>query len=173
MRKTVRLFSAVGPTERLGQAIAGLPPDVRHTLAQVAVRTDLPLIEGSWQDDSGGCLVANAVACAGVATAGERTLDLRMLDAFPQMSSRDLSTLIVAWDQAAPQAGAVTDADLRELLRAALRWADVPVSQTASPGPPPHDVGVERSSAARRQPPALVGSSPSVTVASRSSPSRM
>lgn len=127
MRKTVRLFSAVGPTERLGRAIASLPPGVRATLRTVAGRGDLPLVAGSWHGDDSGCLVANAVACAAVDDVddSERTLDLRMLDAFPEMSSRDLNLLIVAWDEAAAQAAAEGDGDLRALLRAALCWAGV------------------------------------------------
>ncbi|HSK95877.1 MAG TPA: hypothetical protein VK891_04590, partial [Euzebyales bacterium] len=115
MRRTVRLFAAVGPVERLGRAIADMPTSVQRTLAQVACRTDLSLASGSWQDDSGGCLVANAVACVGDPT-DRRTLDLRMLDAFPQMSSRDLNHLIVAWDEAAAQADVVDDVGLRVLL---------------------------------------------------------
>jgi hypothetical protein len=121
------LFSAVGPAERLGRAIASLPPGVQSTLGTVATRDDLPLIAGSWHGDDSGCLVANAVACAAVDAVDEteRTLDLRMLDAFPEMSSRDLNLLIVAWDEAAAQAAADADVDLRALLRAALCWAGV------------------------------------------------
>lgn len=127
MRKTVRLLSAVGPTERLGRTIASLPPGVRATLATVAARADLPLVAGSWHGDDSGCLVANAVACAAAGEVDEddRTLDLRMLDAFPEMSSRDLNLLIVAWDEAAAQAAVADDGGLRALLRAALRWAGV------------------------------------------------
>ena len=127
MRKTVRLFAAVGPAERLGRAIAGVPGPVQRTLAEVATRHDLPLASGSWQDGDGGCLVANAVACVG-GTDKERTLDLRMLDAFPEMSSRDLNGLIVAWDEAAAQAEATHDEQLRALLRQGLAWAGVPVT---------------------------------------------
>jgi hypothetical protein len=125
MRRTVRLFAAVGPVERLGRAIATMPAPVQRTLAQVARRTDLRLASGSWQDDGGGCLVANAVACVGDPT-DRRTLDLRMLEAFPQMSSRDLNTLIVAWDEAAAQANVTDDEGLRALLHAGLVWARVP-----------------------------------------------
>jgi hypothetical protein len=150
MRKTVRLFSAVGPAERLGRAIVDLPPSVQRTLADVADRSDLPLVAGSWRDDDAGCLVANAVAC--LATPAEdvdsgdtdgstpqRTLDLRMLDAFPQMSSRDLNLLICAWDEAAAQAGATDDDDLRALLRSGLAWAAVVGGNVAAP--PPGGIG--------------------------------
>jgi hypothetical protein len=126
MRKTVRVFAAVGPAERLGRTIAAMPGPVQRTLAEVALRTDLPLVSGSWEDGSGGCLVANAVACVGDA-GDRRTLDLRMLDAFPQMSSRDLNTLIVAWDEAAAQARATDEAALRALLRQGLARAGVPL----------------------------------------------
>jgi hypothetical protein len=150
MRKTVRLLSAVGPAERLGRAIADLPPDVQHTLADVADRTDLPLVAGSWRDDHAGCLVANAVACVATparAALGddvdgslpERTLDLRMLDAFPEMSSRDLNLLICTWDEAAAQGDATTDDDLRALLRSGLAWAGVASRHAAAP--PPGGVG--------------------------------
>lgn len=135
MRRTVRLLSAVGPAERLGRTIAGLPDGVRRTLVDVATRDDLPLVAGSWQDDGSGCLVANAVACVARADDGDkpdRTLDLRMLDAFPQMSSRDLNLLIVSWDEAAAQATAATDGDLRALLWSALVWAGVDIA-----APPP------------------------------------
>ncbi|MBW3604141.1 MAG: hypothetical protein KY460_04355 [Actinobacteria bacterium] len=138
MRKTVRLLSAVGPVERLGRSIVTLPPPVQQTLAQVADREDLPLVAGSWHDDGSGCLVANALACLALARGGsdrvgvrgdddrvDRTLDLRMLDAFPQLSSRDMNLLIVAWDEAAAQAAARTDVALRALLRAGLAWAGV------------------------------------------------
>jgi hypothetical protein len=136
MRKTVRLFSALGPTERLGRAIAALPVGVQRTLREVAGRRDLALAAGSWRDDDGGCLVANAVACLGATTDEERTLDLRMLDAFPQMSSRDLNLLIVAWDEAATQAAASSDDDLRSLLSSGLAWAGVDMA-----APPPGGVG--------------------------------
>jgi hypothetical protein len=143
MRKTVRLFSAVGPAERLGRAIAALPTGVQRTLVEVADREDLSLTAGSWQGDDSGCLVANAVACVGGADVGGqgrspdgargvRTLDLRMLDAFPQLSSRDMNLLIVAWDEAAAQVTATTDGELRALLRAGLAWAGVERS-----APPP------------------------------------
>jgi hypothetical protein len=142
MRKTVRLFSAIGPAERLGRAIVALPPPVQRTLVDVADRTDLPLVAGSWREAGGGCLVANAVACVAVsdphggtaddvAADRERTLDLRMLDAFPQMSSRDLNLLICAWDEAAAQVAATRDDELRTLLRTGLAWAGVEMA--ASP----------------------------------------
>jgi hypothetical protein len=126
MRRTVRLFAAVGPADRLGRAIAAMPGPVQRTLAEVACRTDLQLASGSWQEDGGGCLVTNAVACVGDPN-DRRTLDLRMLDAFPQMSSRDLNHLIVAWDEAAAQADVVDDVGLRVLLHRGLAWAGVAV----------------------------------------------
>jgi hypothetical protein len=145
MRKTVRLLSAVGPTERLGRAIATLPPGVRRTLAAVAARDDLPLVAGSWHGDDSGCLVANAVACAaGEVDEAQRTLDLRMLDAFPELSSRDLNLLIVAWDEAAAQDGATDDADLRRLLRAALRWAGVAADAEGMTATAADDAGLRR-----------------------------
>jgi hypothetical protein len=149
MRRTVRLFAAVGPVERLGRAIAAIPAPVQRTLAQVARRTDLRLASGSWEDGSGGCLVANAVACVGDPT-DRRTLDLRMLDAFPQMSSRDLNTLIVAWDEAAAQADVDDDAGLRALLHAGLLWAEVPVADpdpVVDPDPANLDPGGDPASA--------------------------
>jgi len=157
MRRTVRVFAAVGPAERLGTAIASLPAPVRRTLAQVAHRTDLRLVAGSWEDGGGGCLVANAVACVGLThdprTPDPRTLDLRMLDAFPQMSSRDLNTLIVAWDEATAQARATDDPAMRELLRSGLAWAGEPLSSqdppavpgqgSLAPAPPDDDAGAD------------------------------
>jgi hypothetical protein len=142
MRKTVRVFAAVGPAERLGRAIAAMPGGVQRTLAEVALRTDMSLVSGSWEDGSGGCLVANAVACVGH-TDDRRTLDLRMLDAFPQMSSRDLNTLIVAWDEAAAQAGATDEAALRALLCQGLSWADVPMTAPTRAAPAPSGLGRE------------------------------
>jgi hypothetical protein len=151
MRKTVRLLSAVGPAERLGRAIVDLPPDVRDTLVEVADRADLSLVAGSWRDDEAGCLVANAVACIAPQVLGaghdavdgraqDRTLDLRMLDAFPQMSSRDLNLLICAWDEAATQADATSDGELRLLLRGGLAWAAVRCDDHAAV-PPPGGIG--------------------------------
>lgn len=148
MRKTVRLFSAIGPAERLGRAVATLPPPVQRTLVEVARREDLPLVAGSWTGDDSGCLVANAVACLGTAgqgrgghdpSAGDRTLDLRMLDAFPELSSRDLNMLIVAWDESAAQAAATTDTQLRALLWSGLAWAGLD-----SAAPPPGGDGAAR-----------------------------
>jgi len=152
MRKTVRLFSAVGPAERLGRAIVDLPADVQDTLVEVADRTDLSLVAGSWRDDEAGCLVANAVACVAPQVGGadhdavdgcaqERTLDLRMLDAFPRMSSRDLNLLICAWDEAAAQAGATSDGELRWLLRSGLAWAGIRCDDHAAVPPPGGIIG--------------------------------
>ena len=124
MRKTVRLFSQVGPEERLANAIGGLPVSARRALADVADREDLPLVAGTWGTDSGGCLVANVVRAVGTpAEDPELTLDVRVLDLFPEMSSRDLNQLIVAWDEAAAQEGRGGDPALRRLLRGALARA--------------------------------------------------
>ena len=109
----------IAPAERLARAIAPLPPAARDALGRVAERSDLPLVAGSWEDGSAGCLVANVLAEQGAASE-EATLDLRILEAFPELSSRQLNRLIVAWDEAAAEAGASTDADLRSLLRTAL-----------------------------------------------------
>jgi hypothetical protein len=141
MRKTVRLFSEQGPQQRLAQAIGSLPVSVQQALADVADRTDLPLVAGSWQVGGSGCLVANVVtslASRGGAAAAppagddtgavgdaDTTLDIRILDLMPEMSSRDLNRMIVAWDTAADQDGAVGDAELRGLLRGALVRAGV------------------------------------------------
>lgn len=132
MRRTVRVFSSTGPTQRLAEAIAGLPPEVRRSLAEVAERRDLPLVAGSWRDGDSGCLVANVVATLGAGPerashggAAAPTLDLQMLDLVPQMSSRDLNGLIVAWDEAADLCAASDDASLRTLLRDALTMAGV------------------------------------------------
>lgn len=152
MRRTVRVFAAVGPAQRLGTAIASMPAPVRHTLADVADRADLRLTAGSWEDGRGGCLVANAVACVDAAGDGPGdhpgTLDLRMLDAFPQMSSRDLNTLIVAWDEATAQAGATDDASMRALLHKGLAWAGVPLPEPAAPAPSGDDAGAAAEAAA-------------------------
>ncbi len=133
MRKTVRLFSETGPEERLGNAIAQLPASARRALAQVADREDLPLVAGSWATDSGGCLVANVVrSLSGDApTDSDLTLDLRVLELLPELSSRDLNRLIVAWDEAAAQEGRSGDGALRRLLRGALARAGEP----AEPAP--------------------------------------
>ena len=136
MRKTQRLFSQVGPEERVAQAIATLPVAARRALADVADREDLPLVAGSWAEDDGGCLVANVVRLGGRDAADdERTLDIRVLDLFPEMSSRDLNRLIVAWDEAALQEGKDNDGALRRLLRGALARAGVPVPSAADGGP--------------------------------------
>lgn len=130
MRRTVRLFSEQGPEQRLAAAIAGLPASAQRALVDVAGREDLPLVAGSWSEDGSGCLVANVVALRGGvdgAEAGDTTLDLRILDLFPELSSRDLNQLIVAWDTAAEQDGAADDVALRRLLRGALVRAGVDV----------------------------------------------
>ncbi len=154
MRKMVRLFSEVGPEERLGNAIAQLPPSARRALAEVADREDLPLVAGSWATDSGGCLVANVVrSLAGTAPADDDvTLDLRVLELLPELSSRDLNHLIVAWDEAAAQEGRSGDAALRRLLRGALARA----------GEPMGDVGLRPGAA---QPGAELGATPAVSAA--------
>lgn len=141
MRKTTRLFSQVGPEERVAQAIAELPPSAQRALADVADREDMPLVAGSWANDDAGCLVANVVRMAG-ADAGrkDRTLDLRVLDLFPEMSSRDLNRLIVAWDEAALQEGRNGDPALRRLLRGALARAGVAGAGAVTP----HDVEAAR-----------------------------
>ena len=129
MRRSVRALSDTSPSQRLAATIAELPPVVGTHLVAVASRTDLPLAAGSWRDGDSGCLVANVVATVtgpqadaprSEVDADGRTLDLQVLDAVPQMSSRDLNALVVAWDEAADAARATDDAALRELLRAAL-----------------------------------------------------
>ena len=125
MRKTNRLFSQIGPEERVAQAIASLPPAAQRALAEAADREDLPLVAGSWADHDAGCLVANVVRLADDRGSEQETLDLRVLDLFPEMSSRDLNLLIVAWDEAALQEGKTNDAALRRLLRGALARAGV------------------------------------------------
>ena len=126
MRKTVRLFSEVGPEERLSRAISTLPRSAQVALLNVADREDLPLVAGTWSHDAGGCLVANVVRTASDHSDDrDRTLDLRVLDLFPEVSSRDLNHLIVAWDEAAMQEGRNGDAALRRLLRGALARAGV------------------------------------------------
>ncbi len=111
--------ASIAPADRLARAIAPLPIAARDALARVAERTDLPLVSGSWHDGSAGCLVANVLA-EHDPTSADATLDVRMLDAFPELSSRDLNRLIVAWDEAAAEADASGDAELRALLLAAL-----------------------------------------------------
>lgn len=136
MRKTVRLFSEVGPEERLGRAIALAPPSAQRALAGVADREDLPLVSGSWESGGGGCLVANVVRTMSSTDDGSAgaTLDLRVLDLLPELSSRDLNRLIVAWDEAAEQEGRRSDAALRRLLRGALAWAGVRPTPTGDAG---------------------------------------
>jgi hypothetical protein len=134
MRRAVRLFSELGPEQRLGGVIAGLPPSARAALATVADREDLPLVAGCWTGPTeqtghartGGCLVANAVRALDLhAEHTADTLDLRILRLLPELSSRDLNALIVAWDEAAEQEGRDGDAALRRLLRGALARAGV------------------------------------------------
>ena len=129
MRKTVRLNAYVGPEQRLADAIGTLPGPAQQALVTIAGRTDLPLVAGSWEGGGGGCLVANVVQAldedAPARTAGAETFDLRVLDLLPEMSSRDLNNLIVAWDEAADQDGRADDATLRRLLRGALIRAGV------------------------------------------------
>ncbi len=132
MRKTVRLFSEVGPEERLGAAVADLPRSAQQALVVVADREDLPLVAGSWQDGASGCLVANVLRAYGDVGDRETTLDLRILDLLPELSSRDLNRIIVAWDEAAAQEGRSSDAALRRLLRGALARAGVEVGGTTA-----------------------------------------
>lgn len=120
VRATVRRLSQVGPEERLANAIRGLPPSARRALRDVADREDLPLVAGDWGDAGGGCLVANVVRASAVADDRELTLDLQVLELFPELSSRDLNQLIVAWDEAALEEGRNGDPALRRLLRGAL-----------------------------------------------------
>lgn len=127
MRKTVRLHATVGPEERLAGAIGGLPRGAQRALVQIADREDLPLVAGSWEADQGGCLVANVVrALDGDVTPERQTFDLRVLDLLPELSSKDLNDLIVAWDEAGAQEGRSGDPALRRLLRGALVKAGVP-----------------------------------------------
>ena len=124
----MRLLSEIGPEARLGEAIAGLPHSARAALADVADREDLPLVAGTWRSGDSGCLVANVVATRTNPEDDppvEETLDLRILRLLPELSSRDLNRLIVAWDEAAEQEGRTSDAALRRLLRGALAWASV------------------------------------------------
>ena len=145
MRKTVRALSEQGPQERLARAIAGLPAPAQRALCTVAAREDLPLVAGTWTSRDGGCLVANVVAAlsAGASPAAEdepvtpdlSTLDLRVLDLIPELGSRDLNRLIVAWDEAAMQKGRVGDAALRGLLRTALRRAGLAGAEAPAADP--------------------------------------
>lgn len=123
-------MAEVGPEQRLAEAVGQLPAAARGALAEVADREDLPLVAGSWEDGDAGCLVANVLRVTGAAQDGPPTLDLRILQAFPELSSRDLNRLIVAWDEAALQEGRPNDAALRRLLRGALARAGAPVTAT-------------------------------------------
>ena len=141
MRKTVRALSEQGPQERLARAIAVLPAPAQRALCTVAAREDLPLVAGTWTSGDGGCLVANVVTAlsAGAPPTAEEepvTLDLRILDLIPELGSRDLNHLIVAWDEAAMQKGRVDDAALRGLLRTALHRAGVADPVQAPPTDP-------------------------------------
>lgn len=110
----------MAPAQRLAEAIEPLPAAARGALADVADRVDLPLVAGQWQGHGGaGCLVANVLVAVEAGDAAS-TLDLAVLERFPELSSRELNRLIVAWDEAAGEADAVDDADLRALLRSAL-----------------------------------------------------
>ena len=143
MRRIARRLSQIGPEERLAQAVAGLPRSAQRALAEVADREDLPLVAGVWGEAGAGCLVANVVRTAGydpAAEGDEQTLDIRVLELFPEMSSRDLNLLIVAWDEAALQEGRNDDLPLRRLLRGALARARVPMER---------DLGVADVEAAR------------------------
>jgi hypothetical protein len=136
VRRTVRLHASVGPEERLATAIGDLPAAAQRALVQIADREDLPLVAGSWEAGGGGCLVANVVraldvtppGATGRSSAGDAgaTFDVRVLDLLPELSSRDLNHLIVAWDEAAAQEGRSGDPALRRLLRGALVRAGVP-----------------------------------------------
>jgi len=183
MRRVVRVFSEVGPEQRVGEAIAQLPPAARRALAQVADAEDLPLVAGSWEDGAGGCLVANVLRLSAgeasgnqIAVAGRpgaslaATLDVRMLEAFPELSSRDLNRLIVAWDEAAMQEGRSGDPALRRLLRGALARAGAPASGAS--GSAAARAGWFPEAASGPQLDGLSGSVPSVTETSACSPSR-
>lgn len=142
MRKTVRLFSETGPEERLGRAVAQLPASAQRALAHVAERNDLPLVAGTWEADGGGCLVANVVAALSAPSdPASQTLDLRVLALLPELSSRDLNRLIVAWDEAAAQEGRSGDPALRRLLRGGLAWAGVSPVVALPPQAQPAPVG--------------------------------
>ena len=138
MRRTSRRLTQIGPEERVADAIGHLPPSARRALAEVADREDLPLVAGSWSEDSGGCLVANVVSVAGLEPdAEDSTMDIRVLALFPEMSSRDLNRLIVAWDEAALQEGRSGDAALRRVLRGALARAGVRGESEVTPADMP------------------------------------
>lgn len=154
MRRTVRAHSHVDPHERLARAIAQLPAPARQALATVADREDLPLVAGVWNREGGGCLVANVVGTlAGDSLAGEQSLDLRVLELIPELSSRDLNRLVVAWDEAAAGLHRGSDAALRRLLREALTRAQVrpctPVDAQRAAGAAPSSTRTVRSSPSR------------------------
>ena len=135
MRRSVRVHAEVGPEARLAAAITTLPPGAQRALVTIADREDLPLVAGSWEDGTGGCLVSNVVRALGTPVDPDqaaRTVDLRMLDLLPELSSQDLNHLIVAWDEAAMQEGrGATDPVLRRLLRGALVRAGIPPTMEA------------------------------------------
>jgi hypothetical protein len=142
--RQLRPDTILGPAERLGRAIAALPAPARGALADVAAREDLPLVAGTWNDGPAGCLVANVVAAvAQEEAAEEQTLDLRILDLIPELSSRDLNRLIVAWDEAAEHEGRRTDAALRRLLRGGLAWAERHLPAESIPPPASEGAGPE------------------------------
>lgn len=157
IRRTVRAHSALNGRERLARAVGQLPPAAQQALASVAERSDLPLVAGAWNRGGGGCLVANVVGALGARAGTEaqtteaetleaQTLDLRVLELIPELSSRDLNRLIVAWDDAALQEPRDDDAALRELLRDALHRAGV---DPQSRGAAPSSTSTVRSSAPR------------------------
>ena len=131
MRRTVRAHSQVDGEERLARVLRGLPEPAQHALGTVAEREDLPLVAGAWNHASGGCLVANVVCALDAGGRADPTLDLRVLELIPELSSRDLNRLIVAWDEAALQLGRADDASLRRLLRRTLARAGVGPSAAA------------------------------------------
>lgn len=129
MGRRLRPDTVLSAEERLSRAITTLPRPAQEALTVVAAREDLPLVAGVWGDGVAGCLVANVVAAFAVESATaeeERTLDLRVLELLPELSSRDLNRLVVAWDEAALADGGQTDRDLRRLLRGALALAQAP-----------------------------------------------
>lgn len=130
MRRTTRRLTQIGSEQHLAEAISGLPMSAKRALAEVADREDLPLVAGVWDDDNSGGLVANVVRMAAADdTNDSMTLDIRVLELFPDLSSHDLNRLIVAWDEAALQEGRDGDPVLRRLLRGALARAGVPLEQ--------------------------------------------
>ncbi|HVM00478.1 MAG TPA: hypothetical protein VM324_14385 [Egibacteraceae bacterium] len=152
----MRAHSSVNARDRLARAIAQLPPPAREALGAVAERQDLPLVAGVWTGSAGGCLVANVVATLDTPGAAEQTLDLRVLELIPELGSRDLNRLIVAWDEAALHEGRSDDAALRRLLRVALDRAGMAAQEPV--GAAPSSTSTVRSS------------SPRTTVSATSSP---